>query len=1080
MHLYTLVHNRSPRHWAMLILVLGLPMAILGTVLIFDSSDTSPMSERSADVIGVKADAATPKGDGSGAAVSFSKDVLPILSDRCFHCHGPDEADRKVGLRLDLEEWAKEEFDGEAPIMPGDLKNSLAWQRITTTSKRKMMPPPDSHRKPLSDSERQIIKRWIESGAEWGKHWSFEALKRPDIAIDGMHPIDAFVRQRLKEEGMALSEPVEPVTLLRRLAFDLTGMAPTPEQVAAIHINPSDPEVLEQAIDQMFASPHHAERMAMWWLDAARYADSDGFQVDAERQNWPWRDWVIQQFAKNRPYNEFTIDQFAGDLLPNANKETRLATSFHRQHMTNGEGGRDPEESRIDYVIDRINTTGAVWMGLTLGCVQCHTHKFDPISHEDYYSLFAFFDSIDEDGKAGMKAQPYLEYTSPLVKDRIEAMRSFTSQSKAQEAAERKRAEQRFEQWLASFKADSPETYRVWWTLPPSVSSVEGTQFKIEEDATVQAEESVLVQDDYRATLKIPEGINQVTGFRLEVFPHASHVSGRFTRNGNGEFTLTSVLAVGRAKNSPSEQQLEIAHAVADAQGQDPKKTRWDERYGQIGDTLNDDARDGWTTAKVQETGPHQAVFHLAEPWMVEPGDAITIVLRHRSTHGNANIGRFRLALATEQGDVVRKVNGSSPIADLVAHLNADAAEPVGDDLRERLLAQFLLTDPLYQKAKQRTAAASDQLKRLQGEAKPRKVMVLAERNKPRTTYILERGVWDAKGKKVQRGFIPEIFDGPSKQQLTRLDLANWILDHDNPLTARVTINHLWQLMFGQGLVRTPADFGLQGAFPTHPELLDWLAVELIESGWDLRHILRLIVSSDTYRQSSDVTQELLKKDPENKLLARALRQRLPAWMIRDNALQVSGLLNDAVGGPPVKPYQPEGVWAEITMGRFHYIPNVGPAQYRRTIYAFWRRTLAPTFLFDSAQRRVCEVGVSRTNTPLHALTLMNDITMLEASRSLADVAVAYQNSEKADVATTLNQLSMRVLSRELSTTEQTTMKSVYQKALDYFKDHPADAITYAQPGQQPPPDQARAPETAAWMTVSSLFLNLDEAITRE
>lgn len=1017
------------------------------------------------------------------AEVSFSRDVLPILSDRCFHCHGPDENDRKAGLRLDIEEYAKEVFDGYAPIMPNNLEKSDVWQRITTEKKKRMMPPPDSHRKPLTDAERDIIKRWIQGGAKWGKHWSFEKLQRPNVPAADKHPIDAFILRRLQEKGMGFSKPTDPTTLLRRLSFDLTGMAPSAEQATSIPDNPGGAEYWQGVVDRLFASPHHAERMAMWWLDAARYSDSDGFQQDNDRQNWPWRDWVIQQFASNRPYDKFTIEQFAGDLLPEPTLETRLATTFHRNHMTNGEGGRDKEESRIDYVIDRVNTTGTVWMGLTLGCVQCHTHKFDPIAQKDYYALFAFFNSIDEDGRAGTGAGPHIKYTSPLVADRVAEMQAYRKESQAIVDAERKLAVDRYERWLEAFRSDTPKDYQPWLTLQPEVSSVEGTTFVVDQEQVVQTTGPEPAQDEYRIVLQVPEVMTRISGFKIEVMPHNSHEGGRYTRNGNGEFTLTSVLAMARREGSPAEQQIDLSRATASAQADSKRKSNWDARlYAGIGNTINDDARNGWTTEGIDEIETRIGLYQLAKPWRVEQGDQFIVVLRHRSTHGNANIGRFRISITGELGTTVTHINAASPVTDLIEHLSADAAKPLDGGLNKRLLDQFLLGDEVYQHKRDRAVLAHNQLGAVTKETGPRNVMVLAEREKPRDTFILERGAWDAKGDKVQRGFIPDVFDGPKPEQgktLSRLDLANWILDKDNPLTARVTVNHLWQLMFGQGLVRTPEDFGLQGEPPTHPELLDWLAVELIDSRWDLRHILTLIVTSRAYQQSSDVTNEMLENDPENRLLARAPRHRLPAWMIRDNALQVSGLLNDAVGGPPVKPYQPEGVWAEITMGRLRYSPSVGPAQHRRTIYAFWRRSLAPTFLFDSAQRRVCEIGVRRTNTPMHALTLMNNTTMLEASRALADIAVA-RLAEKATTEQVLDHLSIRVLSRQLSQTEQTALQSVLSKALKHYQGHAEDALRYTTVGQQLPPVQEDATTTAAWMTISSLFLNLDEAMTRE
>ncbi|MFG0266500.1 MAG: PSD1 and planctomycete cytochrome C domain-containing protein [Rhodopirellula sp. JB055] len=1034
-------------------------------------------------MFGVNRLPATHAGD-----VSFSRDVLPVLSDRCFHCHGPDEGNREADLRLDLEAAVKEDRGGYAAVQPGDLDGSELWTRIVSEDEDVVMPPTDSHRKPLSEKEREAIRQWILDGAKWGKHWSFEKLTRPSVPDSAPHPIDAFVIEKLAENQLELSSPASSVTQFRRLSFDLTGMSPTPAEIAEL---PDDLETQwPRLVDQLLESPHHAERLAMWWLDAARYSDSDGFQLDETRQNWPWRDWVINQFAKNRPFDQFTVEQFAGDLLPDATPEQKLATCFHRNHMTNGEGGRDPEESRIDYVIDRVNTTGTVWLGLTLGCVQCHTHKFDPITHHDYYSLAAYFNSIDEDGRAGMRAKPYLEYKSPVVDEQARELEAFVKQLEQADLDAKQLAVKRFETWLTGFAADPPAHHDVWQSPTPTLSSSEGTKFTVEEDQVVQTHGPKTMHDDYRVAMSIPESMSCITGIRIEVLPHESHVNGRFARDGNGEFTLTSVIAMGRRDGSPSESQLDLSHAIADYEADKKRETDWDKKYGGIRETLNDDARDGWTTDGAETISTHVGVYELKQPWQVKPGDQFVVLLRHRSTHGHANIGRFRVSLSSEQGDTVRRVDGGSPILELVENLNSnrDADEEeksIDEKLRQRLLDQYLLADEDYLFASNRLKLARKQLADLKKQSGPRKVMVLKERGKPRDTHVLLRGVWDAKGDVVQPAVLPSVLEWPTDKSRTRLDLAKWIVDPQNPLTARVIANHMWQLMFGAGLVRTPGDFGLQGELPTHPKLLDWLAVELIESDWDLRHILRLIATSQTYRQSSVASPELLEIDPENRLLARAPRFRLPAWMIRDNALRVSGLLNSTVGGPPVYPYQPPGVWAEITMGRFDYQPSLGERQYRRTLYAFWRRSSAPTFLFDSAQRRVCEVGVRRTNTPLHALTLMNDATMLEASRAMAD-AIVCQSDSVSDASSDstwpfhANELAMRVLSRPLRSEELDALQSVWTRANEYYADHLDDAIEFCLVGQVDAPDESVAAKTAAWQTTASLILNLDEAMTRE
>ncbi|WP_404310802.1 PSD1 and planctomycete cytochrome C domain-containing protein [Neorhodopirellula lusitana] len=1027
--------------------------------------------------------------------VNFSRDILPVLSDRCFHCHGPDPDNREADLRLDIEENAKEDLGGYWPVAEGNLDDSELWNRITSNDEDEVMPPVDSHRKPISDRERELIRKWILAGAKWGKHWSFEMpiqLPLPviDETADAPDPIDAFVKERLHQEGWKLSPRAKPAKQLRRLSFALTGLPPSPEQVQRFVSDPTD-QAWQAAITEMLASPRHAERMAMWWLDSARYSDTDGFQLDESRENWPWRDGVIDAFQNNMPFDEFTIEQFAGDLLPDATPEQILATCFHRNHMTNGEGGRDPNESRVDYVIDRVNTTGTVWLGLTLGCVQCHTHKFDPITHHDYYSFSAFFNSIDEDGRAGKSAKPYLKYTSNAVEERIAETQQFVDQCQAAERQSHGQASSRFDQWLEQLITDPPKDYQAWQVPVPSPTSSDGTRFQVESDQTIQTIGPTPRQDDYRIELAIPEGMERITGWRLEIFPNPNQPDAKYARSGEGDFILTSVRALSRSANSPAEREIEIKDAHADKEASKPGKRL----YGKISDTLNDDARNGWTTEGEEERQTHIGVFRFTKPYPVAEGDRLQILLRHRSNGSHVSIGRFRLSLTDETGETATRTDGRSPIGDLLdsrsAADNSDKEprsqaskiykDPIDPKIKKRLLDQFLAGDAEYQTSNDLLKVAKAQLKNLQAEQKERSVMVLKEREKPRPTYVLLRGVWDAHGDVVKPAVLPSVLPWDPDRTQSRLDLANWLIDPQNPLTARVIVNQLWQLMFGQGIVRTPGDFGLQGEFPTHPELLDWLAIELIQHDWDPQHILRQMVTSETFRQSSKVTPDQLERDPENRLLARAPKHRLPAWMLRDNALAVSGLLNPAIGGPPVYPYQPDGIWNEITMGRFRYQPSLGPAQYRRTLYAFWRRASAPTFLFDSAQRRVCEVDVRLTNTPLQALTLMNDVGMLEAARVLADSVVGRNNdSPKSAMHEGIAQLANRILSRTLSETESESVETLWQRAHDHFETHPEVAARYTTVGQQPTPDATQVADTAAWMTVANLIMNLDEAISYE
>lgn len=1003
----------------------------------------------------------------SAGEVDFSRDVLPILSDRCFHCHGPDPEHREADLRLDLAENALEDRGGYAAVVPGNSDASEMMARIQSTDPGLRMPPPSSNRKRLSPAEIETLCRWIDAGAAWGKHWAFEPPKRPAIPDPNAHPIDAFIRQRLQNAGMKPSPPAEKHTQLRRLSFDLTGLPPTVEELAAFESD-SSPGAYDRAVDRLLASPHFGERMAMWWLDAARYSDTDGFQQDATRTNWPWRDWVVESFNENKPFDQFTIEQFAGDLLPNATPEQILATCFHRNHMTNGEGGRDPEESRIDYVIDRVNTMGTVWLGLTLGCCQCHTHKFDPITQAEYYSLFAFFNSIDEDGRAGNAAKPYLKYQSPHSPRAVVEAQKVVDEREPLVAEARKQAEAQFAGWLTEQIQRVADGFEPWRVLQASsLESVEGTILAQESDGVIQAGGPNPKQDDYRVVASVD--LERVTALRLEVFPHPSHTDGKLSRGATGEFILTDVKLQRRRRGASQLQDVLIADAVADAEKEAQARD-----YGKIRDTLDDDPRNGWTTESHDPTQKHVAVFALAEPLYLSADEELIFVMLHRSTQGDANIGRFRLSITDQPGAAVRSLE-PMPLEQLAQSkpVNADAVAP---ELKQRLFDQFLADHQEYQRAKKFLDDAKRQLAQVRQAAKELDVMVLVERKEPRETFVLERGVWDKPGENVSPGFPAAVLAWPQGESWTRLDLARWLVARDNPLTARVVVNHLWQLCFGAGLVRTPDDFGLQGERPTHPELLDWLAVELMEQQWDLKHLLRLIVTSDAYRQSSETTPEALSADPENRLLARQSRHRLPSWMIRDAALQSSGLLNPALGGPTVTPYQPEGVWAEMFMGRFQYEPSQGPAQFRRTLYAFWRRSSAPTFLFDSAQRRVCEVQPRRTNTPLHALTLLNDQNILEASRELARVAVQQARSPRERITV----IYRRALSRTPTEREHFVLAAQLDRNLEYYRGRVEDAVRLLTFGQQLREASDDPAELAAYMIVASMVYNLDEAVTRE
>jgi hypothetical protein len=929
------------------------------------------------------------------------------------------------------------------------------------------MPPPKSHKARLKPGQTELLRRWIAEGAAWGRHWALEKPVRP-ATPPGQHPIDALVDARLRQEGLKPAAPAARVTQIRRLSFDLTGLPPTPAEMESF-LHDAAPDAYARLVARLLASPHFGERMAMWWLDAARYADTDGFQADADRNNWPWRDWVVGAFNGNLPFDRFTIEQFAGDLLPNATPEQILATCFHRNHMTNGEGGRDPEESRVDYVIDRVNTVGTTWLGLTLGCTQCHSHKFDPISHADYYSLTAFFNSIDEDGKAGTAAKPYLAYQSPLTARAIADAEKVVAERTPGEAQAKQEAAAPFVAWLAARHAEVRGGFSAWHVLTATaLESTEGTLLAQEADGAVQASGPNPNQDDYRliAAVNLP----RVTGLKLEVLPHPSHSGGGLSRGKSGEFILTDIKVQVRRRGSSQVRDVAVSSAVADV-----SKAQKDARsYGDIKGVLDDDPRNGWTTQGSPPTASYFAVFALAEPVVLDADEELMFELRHRSTGGDANIGRFRLSASDQPGEAVRSLQ-PAPLEELA---RAQAVEPsdIATELRARLFAQFLEDHAPYRGPRSALDRAQRQLAEVKRAAGRLNVMVLAERAAPRETFVLERGVWDKHGARVTPDVPAAIAPWPDGAPRNRLGLARWIVSPENPLTARVVVNHFWQMLFGAGLVRTPEDFGLQGERPVYPEILDWLAVEFMASGWDVKHLLTVIVTSATYRQESATAAAALERDPLNRFLARGARFRLPSWMLRDAALRAAGLLNPTLGGPPVRPYQPEGVWEEMFMGRFRYEPSEGPAQYRRTLYAFWRRAVAPTFLFDSAQRRVCEVGATRTNTPLQALTLLNDQTYLEASRALATQAWHAANEPAAR----LRLIFRRVLSREPEARELAVLEREVTRALAHYRAHPTDAAAFLRIGQHPPDASVPVPELAAYTLAASLTLNLDEALTHE
>ncbi len=991
------------------------------------------------------------------AEVDFSREILPLFADACFKCHGTDAKARKGDLRLDEEQDAKRTRDGGAAVIPGRSAESAVVRRLLSDDPDDVMPPPDSGRH-LNEAQISTIRRWIDEGAKWGEHWSLTRVERPDVPVGAPHPIDAFIDRKLREEGVAPQPRASRATLIRRLSFDLTGLPPTPEAVDAF-VNDPRPNAWEILVDATLASPRYGERMTWNWLDAARYADSNGYQGDMERTMWPWRDWVVKAFNENLPWDAFTVWQLAGDLLPDATHEQRLATGFCRNHMINGEGGRIAEENRVDYVLDMVETAGTVWLGLTFNCARCHDHKFDPLTRRDYYSLFAIFNQTPVDGR-GRSAQTPPILAAPTERqieesERLEKELASLSERMRQRAGKIASEQPAWEERkLAQIEAGE------WTTLKPHKAFADRQLFTIQKNGALVAKGPTPDNDSY--TVLVTNRTARVSGVLLEALNHPSFPKGGLSRLEGGNFVLT---------------EFEIGIQRSGSEGFEPVKIAGAEATYEQGGLGIKGAFDGkpktgwgvWNGKKVE--GEHAAVFRLAQPLENARGAVLKFRLRHDHGAKQHTLGHFRLSVTADHEPKLAKEG-----LELLSALRAPAedrskaqAATVGKAFREsdktytRLQAEY-----------DRTKKSRDQLK----NAIP-KVMVMADMKEPRKTYMLSRGLYNQPTDEI-RGAVPAALpDLPAGATTNRLAMARWLVSRDNPLTARVTVNRFWQQFFGLGIVKTTEDFGAQGEFPVHPELIDWLAAEFMESGWDVKALMKLIVTSEAYCRSSRVTPESFERDPQNRLLARGARHRLPSWMIRDQALAAARLLVPKIGGAPVNGYQPEGIWEEATFGKKKYTRDRGEDLYRRSLYTFWRRIVAPTMFFDSASRQTCTVKAQRTNTPLHALTTFNDITFAEAARAMAE-RVFHETGSGASDEARLNRALKIVLAREANDSEMRVWKRGLDRARAHFRRDKVAAEALLAVGESPRDEAIDPVEHAAWATVCLTILNSDEALNRE
>ena len=1023
----------------------------------------------------------------AGRKVDYTRDILPILSARCFSCHGPDA--QESGLRLDRSFGLK--GDSGLAVVPGKGADSMVVQLAAGVDPERKMPPEG---KRLTPEEIGLLRAWIDQGAtmpanteddEYLKLWSLQPLTRPAVPAPQdtsnwiASPIDAFVLSRLQAAGLTPSPRADRTTLIRRLSLDLLGLPPTPAEVDAF-VADTRPDAFEKLVDRLLASEHFGERWGRHWLDLARYADSDGYEKDRPRLNaWRWRDWVIEAINADMPFDEFTIEQLAGDLLPEATPEQILATAFHRQTLTNTEGGTDKEQFRVEATFDRVATTGAVWLGLTVGCAQCHSHKYDRISQEEYYRLFAFFNNGDEaNTEIAISEQAMAKYRQDLaayqtktagLKDRLSARRQAV-------LADQPALEQAVREELAALSG-TPVVQLP--TAPAEVKSKGGLKFDIADDASVRASGKNLATDTYTVLLQVPpaedgEPIVPFTGFRLEALPDPSLGGNGPGRTAHGNFVLTHITVAAAADRQLKDAKRSIPLTS-------PTASHSQDKFGPQG-SLNPDAKTGWAVSP-RFGKPSQVVYRFADSTTVKPGEWLQITLKQE--YGSQHLlGRFRLSLRTGQD------------ADDVAPESVRRILAIEDTKRTPEQTKMLVDYLLTRDTDARQLAAQLKLHAVSAPKEPKMtVRVLLERTaNPRETHILRRGDFLQPQAKVEPGtfgILPALPSPASGARPTRLDLARWLVSPENPLTPRVTVNRVWSHLFGEGLVTTPEDFGIRGEQPTHPELLDWLASEFMEQGWSRKALIRRIVLSATWQQSSAHRQQASEVDPQNRLLHRQNRFRVEAEIIRDVSLAASGLLSRKIGGPSVFPPMAADVAALSYANNFRWNTSTGPDRYRRGMYTFFKRTSPyPNLVtFDCPDGNTATISRSTSNTPLQALATLNNTVYIDAARSLAQQAMNLQEatadsaSEAAAEPKTasdharLTHAFRRCVARQPTSTEISRLQDLLETSRRWYADHPDEALKLA--GSDDHAD-AGPVELAAWVATARILLNMDEFLTRE
>jgi hypothetical protein len=984
----------------------------------------------------------------SGAEVpDFTRDVRPILSEHCFKCHGPDDAARQADLRLDLREAALKKSDsGTAPIVPGKPDASELMRRISSHDADAIMPPPSAN-KPLSDAKRQILRNWITAGAPYKPHWAFVPPRQsqpPAVRqTDWPHnPIDRFVLARLESAGLKPAAEADRYTLIRRLSLDLIGLPPTIEEADAF-ANDRSSGAYERLVDQLLASPHYGERWGRRWLDLARYADTNGYEKDRVRSIWPYRDWVIRAINNGMPFDQFSIEQLAGDMLPQAAASDRIATGFHRNTMLNEEGGIDPLEFRFYAMVDRVGTTGVVWLGLTVGCAQCHTHKFDPIPHKDYYRLMGFLNNADET-EIDVPDRRLLAEQLPISEAIAGAEEELPNQFPPGGRAGRSNFETKRTEWD---RKESKLAVR-WTRLHPDSAKATLPHLKVLPDDSILASGDESKSDRYQVMFEHLPSV--VTAIRLEALPDASlpkHGPGRVFYEGPfGDFELSELTAT--ADGVPVHFQSATQSFASNTGG--------------AAAAIDGNPLTSWSVNGGQGKA-HAAAFIPKEPLRNVKRLSLGMLCEY---YYAAGLGRFRVSAATSPVAADRQV--------LPPEIDDLLALPAGTRTaaqRNALSSYFASIVPELAPARMKIDALRH------SEPVLPTSLVMSERppDNPRATFVHKRGDFLRPTERVEAG-LPSMFGPLAKNgPHDRLGLARWLVSAKNPLVGRVTMNRQWQVFFGRGLVPTTDDFGYQGSPPTHPDLLDWLAIEFLNQHWSMKAMHRLIVTSATYRQSSQVTADGLAKDPDNRLLSRAPRVRLEAELIRDSELKAAGLLTETIGGPSVFPPQPPSVTTEGTYGGLAWNDSTGLDRYRRGLYTFTKRTAPFAMLstFDAPSGEACVARREVTNTPLQALTLLNDAMFVEIARGLANNVARGNQSTKA-IAT---EMFRRCLTRPPDQDELNALVDFQKQERVRFERDPKEADALLREGGRSGSDRA---ELAAWTAVARGLLNLDETITKE